>query len=144
MVDFKKHLRPKAPAAVEVGPPSAEGERQAVAEIAADWHPGRSLRTVCERVIERDSVEPRPLSTWHEDIGPVLWWRFPIDEPPYIGTPLDGGLSVEIRTQLPHLPHEAMAEPRDLTRIFVGGWPGYHTHWTPLIIPLDPIEARNG
>lgn len=26
---------------------------------------------------------------WHEDIGPVLWWDFPVEEPPYCGTPLD-------------------------------------------------------
>ncbi|MBS6069797.1 MAG: hypothetical protein KIB10_10335, partial [Enterococcus avium] len=25
----------------------------------------------------------------HEDIGPVLWWDFPVEEPPYCGTPLD-------------------------------------------------------
>jgi hypothetical protein len=46
---------------------------------------------------------------WHEDIGNVLWWRFPIDEPPYVGTPLDCD------------------------------WPGYHTHFTPLPpIPHQP------
>jgi hypothetical protein len=26
---------------------------------------------------------------WHEELGPVLWWHFPICEPPYVGTPLD-------------------------------------------------------
>lgn len=26
---------------------------------------------------------------WHEDHGPVLWWRIPAEEPPYVGTPLD-------------------------------------------------------
>ena len=25
----------------------------------------------------------------HEDMGVVLWWRDPIDEPPYVGTPSD-------------------------------------------------------
>ena len=43
----------------------------------------------------------RPLSEWHEDDGPVVWWRFPVHEPAWIGTPLDTD------------------------------WPGYHTHWTP-------------
>lgn len=47
----------------------------------------------------------RPLSEWHEDIGPVVWWRLCRDERPdeasYIGTPLDDE------------------------------WPGYHTHFTP-------------
>lgn len=26
---------------------------------------------------------------WHEDMGDVLWWDFPISEAPYSGTPLD-------------------------------------------------------
>jgi hypothetical protein len=44
----------------------------------------------------------RPLSDWHEDDGPVLWWLFPVDEAPWVGGPND---------------HD---------------WPGYHTHWTAL------------
>jgi len=31
----------------------------------------------------------RHIDEWHEDMGPVLWWRDPIEEPPYVGTPLD-------------------------------------------------------
>lgn len=50
----------------------------------------------------------RPLDEWHDDIGNVLWWKFPIDEPPYCGTPLD----IE--------------------------WPGYHTHWTVFAVPDCP------
>ena len=30
-----------------------------------------------------------PADEWHEDFGPVLWWQFPITEPPYVGSPLD-------------------------------------------------------
>ena len=26
---------------------------------------------------------------WHEDMGDVLWWRLPVEEPPYVGSPLD-------------------------------------------------------
>lgn len=37
---------------------------------------------------------------WSESDGPVLWWRLPVDEPPFLGSPLDSD------------------------------WPGYHTHWT--------------
>lgn len=51
---------------------------------------------------------PRPLEDWHDDIGPVLWWTFPIDEPPYVGCPNSDD------------------------------WPGYHTHWTPVFLPRDP------
>lgn len=32
---------------------------------------------------------PRPRDDWHEDDGPVLWWKLPVSEPPYAGTPLD-------------------------------------------------------
>jgi len=55
--------------------------------------------------------QARPASAWHEDIGPVLWWKFPVDEPPYCGTPLDTG------------------------------WPAVHTHWTPLIVPEQPAPC---
>lgn len=46
-----------------------------------------------------------PLDEWHEDEGAKLWWKFPITEPPYCGTPLDTD------------------------------WPGYHTHWTDFDVP---------
>ena len=54
------------------------------------------------------AITPRSLSEWHEDIGPVLWWKFPVDEPPHAGTPSDSD------------------------------WPGYHTHWTPIPVPATP------
>lgn len=44
----------------------------------------------------------RPESEWHEDDGTVLWYRVPIEEPPYVGSPLD------------HC------------------WEDYYTHWQPL------------
>ena len=47
----------------------------------------------------------RPLEEWGEDYGDVLWWKFPIEEPPYVGSPLDEK------------------------------WPAYHTHWAPIILP---------
>lgn len=54
--------------------------------------------------------QPQSLGKWHEDDGPVLWWKFPIVEPPYVGTPLDED------------------------------WPGYHTHWTECPEPEQPGE----
>lgn len=54
----------------------------------------------------------RPLADWHQDMGNVLWWRFPIDEPPYVGSPR------------------------------CSDWPGYHTHFTPLLLPDDPMLHR--
>jgi len=50
----------------------------------------------------------RPLEEWHEDFGPVLWWFFPVCEPPSVGSPLDDD------------------------------WPGYHTHWTRFEVPEEP------
>ena len=50
----------------------------------------------------------RPLEEWWETYGDVLWWKFPIEEPPYVGSPLDEN------------------------------WPGYHTHWTPIPLPDPP------
>jgi hypothetical protein len=47
----------------------------------------------------------RPQSAWALSDGPVLWWKLPVSEPPYLGTPRDDG------------------------------WPGDHTHWTPLPTP---------
>ncbi len=70
----------------------------------------------------------RPESEWTEEDGTVLWWFFPMTEAPYVGSPLDCGYTVEMRG------HKGL-----LARGNVGGWPGYHTHWTPLPpIPLEP------
>lgn len=52
----------------------------------------------------------RTIDEWGEDNGDVLWWKFPIEEPPYVGSPLDAN------------------------------WPGYHTHWTPIAIPEPPKD----
>ncbi len=82
------------------------------------------------------SVQARPLSEWNEETGDVLWWRFPIDEPPYCGSPQDVGRTAEIAFR-------QHGEPESVRRFQVGGWPGYHTHWTPFQMPDAPaIEAR--
>lgn len=60
----------------------------------------------------QESSRPRPLSEWTEADGVVLWWKFPVTEPPWVGVlPCD-----------PHVAHNI-------------GWPGYHTHWTPIVAP---------
>lgn len=56
-------------------------------------------------------AQARPLDEWDESNSDVLWWRFPIDKPPYVGHPN------------------------------CDDWPGYHTHWTPLIVPAAPAEG---
>ncbi|MGI4942062.1 MAG: hypothetical protein ACRYHQ_16125 [Janthinobacterium lividum] len=77
------------------------------------------------------TVAPRPLSEWTEDHGAVLWWRFPVSEAPYLGSPLDAGRPIEMTIR---------DSVRDYTYTqMLGGWPGYHTHWTPLpAVPADP------
>lgn len=49
---------------------------------------------------------------WNEDDGNVLWWKFPIVEPPYVGTPL------------------------------CDGFPDYVTHWTRFTVPESPAPAE--
>lgn len=68
---------------------------------------------------------------WTEEDGDVLWWRFPVEEPPYVGTPNDLGLATRV------IVANALHTPLD-TEVCVGGWPGYHTHWTPIAIPEAP------
>jgi len=83
----------------------------------------------------KDLKQPRPLAEYREDMGPVLWWKFPIEEPPYVGTPSDLGFSVYVDVTLSRQ-YDGEVEPdnNDLPpkRFTVGGWPGYHTHFTPL------------
>lgn len=38
---------------------------------------------------KNEKVEARLAEHWNEDMGDVLWWNFPVEEPPYCGTPLD-------------------------------------------------------
>ena len=75
----------------------------------------------------QQTQQPRPLSEWHEDMGAQLWWKFPITEAPYVGTPLDlgFGVSVEVNGGRVGVTH-------------VGAWPGYHTHFTPIPLPEEP------
>lgn len=74
------------------------------------WVVDEILKPIIERLETAEEQvkqlkEARPIDEWHEDIGAVLWWEFPISEPPYCGSPLDSE------------------------------WPGYHTHWTPIVTP---------
>lgn len=71
----------------------------------------------------------RTLAEWTEEDGPVLWWKFPVTEPPYVGTPNDSGQVVDVTIKA--------CDTDKLMRTHVGGWPGYHTHWTPIPLPLD-------
>ena len=82
-----------------------------------------------------------------DDMGVVLWWEFPIVGPPYLGTPYDKGIEVAIVPDIALHIHTSEGEDKDdpsfeLTgrtkTFFVGGWPGYHTHFTLLAVPDAP------
>ena len=72
---------------------------------------GRDLQALLPRIVAAlmqpqqpgrvEGMEARPLAEYHEDYGFVVWWKFPMDEPAWIGSPN------------------------------CSDWPGYHTHWTP-------------
>lgn len=77
-----------------------------------------------------DLHRPRPFCDWHEERGDVLWWRIPICEAPYVGSPLDMGLAIPINI-------EVAGHAFDTLRTDVGGWPFDETDeqylwWTPL------------
>lgn len=60
-----------------------------------------------------EALQAIPLAQWHEEDGAVLWWRFPVEEAPWCGTPIDSD------------------------------WPGTHTHWTRLIVPKRPESKES-
>lgn len=62
-----------------------------------DVHDGKKDRYVkiskvqefIEELDEPQKVKARLAKHWDEDLGDCLWWDFPVEEPPYCGTPLD-------------------------------------------------------
>lgn len=108
-------------------------------------------------------VTPRPIEEYHEDMGDVLWWcweKIPaaegvpgtegrgrwLGEPPYVGSPLDLGQEVLIETCTYSLVNGTTEQVRpyqgtSAQRVNIGGWPGYHTHFTPLPpFPTPPVK----
>lgn len=74
------------------------------ARVASIWREEMTkAREACLAAMLRSEPPTiaRPLSEWNESHGFVTWWKFPIEEPSWIGSPTDSD------------------------------WPGYHTHWTP-------------
>jgi hypothetical protein len=50
-----------------------------------------------------------PGERYHEDDGPVLWWRFPVVEPPYSGFPCGPGWRLNYYTHFTPLPPAPVA-----------------------------------
>lgn len=50
-----------------------------------------------------DLLEPIPAEEWNEDDGDVVWWRLPVEEPPYIGSPLCDDFTFDYYTHFTRL-----------------------------------------
>jgi len=61
-----------------------EALEQSVAKAIDDMNGTAAIPVDLARAI-LDMRRPRPRAEWHEDMGPVLWWKFPVDEAPYVG-----------------------------------------------------------
>lgn len=77
--------------------------------------------------------EARPFSEWSEDHGDVLWWKLPIMESPYCGSPLDLGRGMKVTVQIGFEEHE-------MPITHTGGWPFDQEDepdlwWSPLPSP---------
>jgi hypothetical protein len=78
-------------------------------------------------IIERQHTL-RPAAQWHDDVGTVLWWHLPIQEPPYVGA--GAGMNESDR----------YGEATSCRRLQEDGW---LTHWSPLPI-CDKLVASDG
>lgn len=79
---------------------------------------------------EKDLYRIRPFCDWHEDYGDVLWWKIPICESPYVGSPLDLGRNMVVEIYIGFEQHEFPVKN-------TGGWPFSSEDeaslwWTPL------------
>ncbi|WP_136617015.1 MULTISPECIES: hypothetical protein [Mesorhizobium] len=144
---ISKEVAPVAVKALDIDRAS-----ESIAEMVADWYgnaPLPNARITASVIAQRlarfitipatadlaaipapQSSVLRPADEWSEEDGPVLWWRFPIAEAPYVGSPLDCGQTVEVELRAHGV--------EKLMRANVGGWPGYHTHWQAIAEPLTP------
>jgi len=71
-------------------------------------------RNAARKEVER-LIEVHPASEWREGYGDVLWWHFPVCEPPIVGS----GAAMGTR--------DRNGEPTDCRRLQESGW---LTHWS--------------
>ncbi|MFB5482370.1 hypothetical protein [Enterococcus avium] len=66
-----------------------------------------------KHLYEPQKVKARLAKHWDEDLGDCLWWNFPVEEPPYCGTPLDDDFP-KYKTHFTELriPDEVEEEPK--------------------------------
>ena len=83
-------------------------------------------KSVLTKLEEPQKVIAQLSEKWHEDIGPVLWWDFPVEEPPYCGTPLDDDFP-KYKTHFTelHIPDEVEEEPKYYIKLPGTTWGTY-------------------
>jgi hypothetical protein len=62
----------------------------------------RAVKELSTKVVATETVYPA--SEYHEDYGSVLWWNFPVCEPPHLGSPLDNDWPGDKWTHFSRLP----------------------------------------
>lgn len=76
-----------------------------------------ALSTLSADALRQGEGVFRPYSEWNEDDRDVLWWKLPVQQAPYVGSPLDLGFAVGA-----HL-YNQFGEVIGRTEANVGGWP---------------------
>ena len=108
LIDLKGRARAALAVEAEVGLSDSE-----IDDIARECvNGGKSVQWAIRTALAHYTTHPRPIpvAEWSEDDGDVLWWRLPVEEPPYVGSPL------------------------------CDDWePGYYTHFTRLQVPAAAI-----
>lgn len=79
-----------------------------------------------KHLYEQQKVKARLAKHWDEDLGDCLWWDFPVEEPPYCGTPLDDDFP-KYKTHFTelHIPDEVEEEPKWVVKVgnlYFCGW----------------------
>lgn len=64
-----------------------------------------ALDRAMRRSVKFVGAVARPLAEYHEDMGPVTWWSFPVNEPAWIGSPLDTDWSLHSAHLTHFTPH---------------------------------------
>ncbi|EGO8952416.1 hypothetical protein [Enterococcus faecalis] len=112
-----------------------------------DFHDGKyagleQALELIKKLDEPQKVKARLAKHWDEDLGDCLWWNFPVEEPPYCGTPLDDDFP-KYKTHFTELyiPDEVEKEPLYRVKLDEGYFVEYQGRGA-LIIPDDNKEIK--
>lgn len=92
-----------------------------------------------------EKVEAHLAEHWNEDIGNVLWWNFPVEEPPYCGTPLDEHFP-KYKTHFTtiDMPNEIEKPKRWVVKFKVEEADFYFMGWSDIYKTVDNPFVPNG